>query len=497
MEAERGINEHLPNPRFFDHVMVQADIGDKIYWLDGTRTGDLRMRAAPPDFYKWVLPLTAAGTDISPVRFVPLDVPEEISVINVDARAGYDKPAKFTFQRIIRGDDALVMRAALASLPASEAESQLKQMFGSGDVESARWKFDADSAALVLSVITTQMMDWDKASGDTRWSNSIPGAGFYPPPRRKRSGQQDARAPWTNDPHSFSCHVTTMQLPKAEPGWIWTHNSAMDHVIGGVALAHGNLTEGTMRTVMAKRTLRDEISPEEAEVANNQIPGFNNNQSQVYQVQGAGGWSELEVADASIKEVPTATGHDWVMDSSPCIAPRLRNGTSAQASGQAQGQRLFVAGGEVNVTVPPTPQMIVALQKDPAFRQIFGGQTPPEGSIFVSPAQLRESSSRDFIVVGRTGLPGVASGQIPFWLLLQTGDSFNAIHNFLGQELEIKSTWTAGYADLELRAPSPRGDKFIVSLKYDPATQKYSSGLPRIRDEDIPALFRGRGPQNP
>jgi transglutaminase-like putative cysteine protease len=323
-----GINEHLPSPQLFDHVMVQANLGGTWYWLDGTRTGDLRIRAVPPDFYKWVLPLTAEGADISPIVFVPLNAPEEINVTDIDASAGYDKPAKFTLQRIIRGNDALALREALASLPVSEGESRLKQMFSGSfaDVESAHWKFDSDSATLVLSVIARGMVDWEKDSGDTRWSNSIIGAGFYPPPRRKRNGQQDSRAPWSNDPHGFSCQVTTMHLPKADPGWIWSHNSkAIDQVIGGVAYWRmADLTDGTMRTVMAKRTLADEISPEQAEVANNQIPGFNNNQSQVYQIKGPGGRSELEVADKSIKEVPSATDHDWVKDSSPCVAPRLR-----------------------------------------------------------------------------------------------------------------------------------------------------------------------------
>jgi hypothetical protein len=100
----------------------------------------------------------------------------------------------------------------------------------------------------------------------------------------------------------------------------------MDRVIGGLAYWRmADLTEGTMRTVMAKRTMRDEISSDEAEGANNLIADFDNARSQVYQVRGTGNGPELEVADDSIKGVPPATGHDWVMDSSPCIAPRLRN----------------------------------------------------------------------------------------------------------------------------------------------------------------------------
>jgi transglutaminase-like putative cysteine protease len=323
-----GINGHLPNPQFFDHVLLQAQMAGQWYWLDGTRTGDLRLRTSPPDFYKWVLPLTAEGTDITAVPFVPLNAPETREVMHIDARAGYDKPTRFDLQKIIRGDAALAMRAALASLPAAQGESQLKHMFREGftDVESVSWRFDVDSAAVILSVIATRKLDWDSVDGERRWASSIMGAGFYPPAQRRRPADQDAGAPWRNDPHEFSCYVTTIQLPKADAGWIWNHSAkAMDEVIGGVAFWRmADLTGDTMRTVMAKRTVRDELSAQDAEAANRQIPGFNNAQSRVYQVKGPGGPSALEVADPSIKQVPNATGHDWVRDASPCIAPRLR-----------------------------------------------------------------------------------------------------------------------------------------------------------------------------
>ena len=323
-----GINEHLPNPQFFDHVLVQAQVAGQWYWLDGTRTGDVRLRTSPPEFYRWALPLTAEGTDITAVPFVPLNAPETLEVIEIDARAGYDKPARVDLQKIVRGDGGIALRAGLASLPAAQAESQLKQMFREGfdDVESVRWKFDADSAAVILNVIASKKLDWDSADGERRWANSIIGAGFYPPPQRRRAADQEADAPWRNDPHEFSCYVTTIQLPKAEAGWIWSHNAkAMDEVIGGVAFWRmADLTGDTMRTVMAKRTVRDEISAQDAEAANRQIPGFNNAKSRVYQVEAPEGRSMLEVADPSVKQFPNTTGHDWLRDASPCIAPRLR-----------------------------------------------------------------------------------------------------------------------------------------------------------------------------
>jgi hypothetical protein len=105
-----GLDGLLPSPQFFDHVMVQADIDGKWYWLDGTRTGDIRMRTMPPDFYEWVLPLTAEGTDITAVPFVPLSMPAELDIFDIDATAGYDKPAKITFRKIVRGNEALQLR---------------------------------------------------------------------------------------------------------------------------------------------------------------------------------------------------------------------------------------------------------------------------------------------------------------------------------------------------------------------------------------------------
>ena len=34
--ADDGINDRLPNPGMFDHVLVKAQIDGKTYWMDGT-----------------------------------------------------------------------------------------------------------------------------------------------------------------------------------------------------------------------------------------------------------------------------------------------------------------------------------------------------------------------------------------------------------------------------------------------------------------------------
>jgi hypothetical protein len=253
----------------------------------------------------------------------------------------------------------------------------------------------------------------------------------------------------------------------------------MDEVIGGIAYWRmADLINGTMRTVMASRTLRDEISPDEAAVANSRIPGFNNNVSQVFQVRGRGNSPELEVADKTIKEVPTAMGHDWVADSSACTAPRLRQSGAAAAPGttpsSGQKQRLFVVDGDVKAAVPISDAMIAALRSDPGFRSLFAGRTPERGDLVASLANLSEEpGEQTFIVLGRKGLPNLAPGSIAFWIVRQKGTTFETLNNFGGRELEIQSGRTGGYEDLELRTESAVKVMMYLSLKYDPITQKY------------------------
>jgi len=45
-EGGDGLDRHLPIPQFFDHVLVQAELDGKWYWLDGTRSGGLGLGLA-------------------------------------------------------------------------------------------------------------------------------------------------------------------------------------------------------------------------------------------------------------------------------------------------------------------------------------------------------------------------------------------------------------------------------------------------------------------
>lgn len=120
----RGLHARHSSPGQFDHVIVQARIGDSHYWLDPTRAtqnADLE-HVAQADFDVALIvdPETRGLTSMKP----------QVPVVNVrhvratlDASAGFDKPVPFSVVTTLRGARAEAMRETLAS---SNREELLK-----------------------------------------------------------------------------------------------------------------------------------------------------------------------------------------------------------------------------------------------------------------------------------------------------------------------------------------------------------------------------------
>src|SRR3546814_6294885 len=101
--GDDGLDERLPNPGMFDHVLVRARIDGKTYWLDGTLPPVAGPGATPAIAYRWILPLTEAGGALEKIEWRMASKPNEITLYEIDARAGFDKPAKVTNVMIVRG----------------------------------------------------------------------------------------------------------------------------------------------------------------------------------------------------------------------------------------------------------------------------------------------------------------------------------------------------------------------------------------------------------
>ena len=332
-----GTDERLPTPAAFNHVLVRATLGGSTYWLDGTRQGDHGLATLPPPAFRWALPLRSAqgGAPIM-LENVParaFDTPRYVDVTEIDARAGFDVPAKLKMQLILRGDAAFAMRTRLAAQSVEDAErdqkSYWRQQMTALEPQTVSWRYDETQMMIVLTMEGEGKPDWDGDDKDGQ-SLNIPGAGFSPPGELRRPKEQDQTAPWTTSFPTFKCWVTVIRLPTDTPGWRWAYRAGpVDERFGGEAYWRAaDMRDGVMRTVMSRRIYEPEITAAEAQALNDRLPKFDNKISYVYQRD-----AKYTFAAKPLATPPPATdATDWTRPDAPCSAPVKAEATKAAAT---------------------------------------------------------------------------------------------------------------------------------------------------------------------
>jgi len=207
--ADDGLDGRLPVPNYFDHVLVQAQIGGATYWLDGTLPPVAAPSIRPLLRHSWVLPVTKQGSGLQKVEWTPAESPDEINLMEIDAREGFDQPARKVATSIVRGVKGLQQQVQFSAL----TPGQLKDAFREsaiGDVwqtiDDVQWRYDQKAGASILTISGTGTVDWDDDGGGAR-SISLPGGGFSPPERRVRAKEQNPDVPFYTKPE-YNCHVT-------------------------------------------------------------------------------------------------------------------------------------------------------------------------------------------------------------------------------------------------------------------------------------------------
>src|SRR3546814_3196545 len=74
-----------------------------------------------------VLPLTEAGGALEKIEWRMASRPNEITLYEIDARAGFDKPAKVTNVMIVRGLPGLVQQVQLSGLTPDQLRDGMRQ----------------------------------------------------------------------------------------------------------------------------------------------------------------------------------------------------------------------------------------------------------------------------------------------------------------------------------------------------------------------------------
>jgi transglutaminase-like putative cysteine protease len=178
-ESKQAVEGHLPSPGSFNHVLVRARIGDKLYWLDPTRApqkGDID-RLVQADHGR-ALVVAADSTGL-----VAMAGPEARAMhrevhATLDARAGVGKPASYVVTTTTRGASADSMRASLDDRSRDDLQKQYLNFytssFGAMEVTAPFTVFD-DAQANEVSVKERYLLKefWQHSDSNQRHEGNI------------------------------------------------------------------------------------------------------------------------------------------------------------------------------------------------------------------------------------------------------------------------------------------------------------------------------------
>jgi tetratricopeptide (TPR) repeat protein len=159
-----GMDTRLPRVSAFDHVLVRATIGGTVYWLDGTRTGDVSLDRLTVPAFGWGLPLVSKNAALVRMIPAPLDRPQTDVAIRINATGGLMTPAPIEIETVMRGDAAIALGAAIAGLTGDARDRAMrdywKGQYDFVDVASTATDFDPKSGERRLSMKGKARMDW-------------------------------------------------------------------------------------------------------------------------------------------------------------------------------------------------------------------------------------------------------------------------------------------------------------------------------------------------
>lgn len=312
-----GFDQRLPLPQLFDHVIVRARMDGATYWLDGTLPSVAPPALRPVYPVKWVLPLTAQGSSLEDLGWSLAATPDEISLHEIDARAGFDKPARITSTSIVRGVKGLQQQVEFSSFSPEQLLTTFRQGLTGGtwqEIEDVVWRYDQKAGASILTIIGTGAVTWEDDGRGAR-SMSLPNGGFSPPERRVRAPGPSQDVPFYTAPE-FECSVTTVRLPTSAQAKHWSSKPGYDtRLFGRNYYRAFELRDGAIRMIRASRVEQPEIDAEVARRDNGRIAAFDNSMAWIFYDP-----SSRKTAVGSGASVPATYDFDWTAGEVPCLA---------------------------------------------------------------------------------------------------------------------------------------------------------------------------------
>ncbi|MGM9489031.1 DUF3857 domain-containing protein [Ideonella sp. YS5] len=177
--SREAIELDQPSPGSFNHVLVRARLGDRLYWLDPTRApqkGDIA-RVVQAD-YGLALVVAADSTGLVPMAGPQARAVQREIHATLDARAGVGQPASYVVTTTTRGASADSMRASLDDRSRDDLQKQYLNFytssFGAMEVTAPFTVFD-DAQANEVSVKERYLLKefWQHSDSNQRHEGNI------------------------------------------------------------------------------------------------------------------------------------------------------------------------------------------------------------------------------------------------------------------------------------------------------------------------------------
>jgi tetratricopeptide (TPR) repeat protein len=266
-----SLNEHLPQARLFDHVIVRATIGGRTYWLDGTRVGDRRLEPLASSPFGWGLPLTPAGSSLEPLPLLPASEPLVESTLTFDASKGFSQPVPFTGRLIYRDDLAVAVVAAAAEngrdALLKDAKANATIVPNEEDITNFDMEIDDEGGSVTFVFSGTSRMKWPSIPGEDavryRFNDSTIQSSID---FSRKKGPLEA-APFLMPFPAYFADTQTVILPDGGRGFT-IQGEDFDRQIGGVRITRKLSIQGGRATARSSwRTAQRELAAKEAPAA--------------------------------------------------------------------------------------------------------------------------------------------------------------------------------------------------------------------------------------
>lgn len=311
-----GLDARLPMVGLFDHVIVRAEIGGKVYWLDGTRNGDRKLdEVATPEF-GWALPLRAKGSALEALRVEPSPLPTTALTLDIDASGGLYTLAPMKAEQRFRGDYAISAKTAADAAPPEELEKAYKKYWGTvfdfADVETVTSRYDETTGEYILGMEGKATLLWMETNESSAPRHSAYGHKLGGPSSWKREDEVDNKdAPFSVTHPLHVWYRETIKLPDGGKGYV-TEGKDIDQVTAGYSFwRKAGIKDGVFTLETRTRSLQTEIPASEAEASEKALEEMGKIEVNVvappgYRRTTADRNSSIERLDKTIKENPKA-----------------------------------------------------------------------------------------------------------------------------------------------------------------------------------------------